>query len=136
MPALNTLATTQFDATRTYGDVVRFVHVYVVEPHPMAPDPSPYRGDVWEADYSQRAQPRAYGERVALAKEVAMLLEGNQLMLVDDLTPETRDNPLWCSYGPAPNSAYLIGQDGELQVVQRWVSVDAMRLAIDQLLRH
>ncbi len=39
-------------------DQVNFILVYVVEPHPMAPDISPYRGKVWTFKYSDRHQAR------------------------------------------------------------------------------
>jgi hypothetical protein len=105
----------------------------VVEPHPLDPDPSPYRGEVWETTYSERSQPKTYDARVGLAREIEALLEGNQLMLVDELTPESRNNPLWCSYGPAPNSGYLIDQTGELRVVNTWIDLSEMERTIDAI---
>jgi hypothetical protein len=75
-----------------------------------------------------------YDGRVALADEIEALLEGNQLMLVDELTPEQRNNPLWCSYGPAPNSGYLIDQTGKLRVVNVWIDVNEMEETIDAIL--
>ncbi len=133
MPALNALATTPFAGNRTYSDVVHFVHVYVPEPHPKGPDPSPYTGSVMERGYSERRQPRTYDERVAVATEVAAMLEGHQRLLVDELSPR-RSNPVWCSYGPMPNSAYLIDQSGVMRVVQLWVDAAKMQTAIDELL--
>ena len=133
MPALNDLAAEAFDAGRTYSDVVHFVHIYVVEPHPEFPDPSPYTGVVWESWYS-RPQPRTYEGRVALAMELVPDILGNQILLIDELTPKTRDNPLWCTYGPAPNSAYLISRDGRLVAIQDWVDVAAMKKEINKLL--
>jgi hypothetical protein len=132
---LNDLATETFDASTTYGDRVHIVHLYVIEPHPEAPDVSPYGGVVWETDYSTKRQPLTYPERVAAAQDTEILLEGNQLMLVDFLTPGELNNPVWCTYGPCPNCAYLIGQDGVIDTVQTWLNVDGMKRAIDQLLR-
>ena len=115
--------------------MVHFVHVYVVDPHPQSPDRSPYGGAESErAGYSIHPQPRSYTERVALATEVAGMLEGDQTLLVDEMDPEARNNPLWCSYGPAPNSGYLIGRDGILEAVHRWLAVADMETAIIQLL--
>lgn len=133
MPALNTLATKAFNGNQTYSDVVHFVHIYVPEPHPMGPDPSPYTGRLSERGYSQRHQPRTYDERVAVATEVAAMFEGNQRLLVDELSPR-RSNPVWCSYGPMPNSAYLIDQRGVIRVVQQWVNAANMQAEIDELL--
>ena len=135
MPALNDLALKTFAGGRRYSDVVHFVHVNVVEPHPSDPDPSPYSGVVWEGETSRR-QPRTYAERVALAAALAAGVEGAQTMLVDDLTPEGRDNPLWCTYGPAPNAAYLIDRNGVLQVVQHWVDAPALEAAIDRIVKE
>lgn len=132
MSGLNTLAQKSFDATDTYGDKVHFVHIYTVEAHPSAPDPSPYSGTVWDNAYS-RPQVRTYSERVALALDTEALLAGSQLMLIDELTPEPRNNPVWSSYGPCPNGAYLIGTDGRIEAAQQWLDVGEMETAIDQL---
>ena len=42
-------------------------------------------------------------------------------VLVDEI-----DNPVWCTYGPAPNIAYLIGTDGRIVVKQGWYDPDQM----------
>jgi hypothetical protein len=55
-------------------------------------------------------------------------------MLVDDLETSGHTNPIWCSYGPAPNSAYLIDRTGLLRKVQVWFIPTEMRDAIDALL--
>ena len=135
MPALNTLATQTFDANLTYADVVHIVHLYVIEPHPLDPDPSPYSGVVWEAQYTTKRQPMNYADRVAAARDMLPFIEGEQLVLVDDLTPRASNNPVWCTYGPCPNCAYLIRQDGIIDSVQNWVDVLQMQTNIDRLLR-
>ncbi len=135
MPSLNQLAAKPYDSGRTYADVVHFVHVIVIEPHPQSPDLSPYTGKLWEGSYSTVHQPRTYEERVEAAQEIAPLLEGNQLLLVDDLSPGALNNPVWCTYGPAPNSAFLIRQDGIVDTVQLWFLARGMEDAIDALLK-
>ncbi|MFH1763053.1 MAG: hypothetical protein ABIF09_02570 [Gemmatimonadota bacterium] len=135
MPALNALANKLFDPSRRYSDVVHFIHVNVIEPHPSAPDLSPYSGEVWE-NGNRRPQPRTYADRVALATEMATMVEGAQTVLVDDLTPGDRNNPLWCTYGPAPNSAYLIDRNGALRTVQQWIDVPLIEAAIDHILKN
>ena len=40
------------------------------------------------------------------------------------------DNPLWCTYGPAPDIAYLIGMDGTVVEKQVWYQVELMEEAI------
>lgn len=134
MPLLNELAQKAYDAERTYGDVVHFVHVIVIEPHPLAPDPSPYQGEVWEYAYSTIRQPLTYAARQAAATDVERLLAGEQLLLVDDLEPGVRVNPVWCTYGPMPNCAFLIEQDGTIRAAWAWLEVDALESAIDDLL--
>ena len=101
----------------------------------MAPDVSPNTGTVWECEYSTIRQPLVYDDRVAAAQDTEDLLEGNQLVLVDDLTPGQQNNPVWCTYGPCPNCAYLIGQDGVIVTVQTWAFLAGMKAEIDQLLR-
>lgn len=133
MPALNELATTLYDDENTYADLVHFITLYVIEPHPTSPDISPYKGTVWEDTYSTKGQAFTYEERVVHAQETLELLEGNQLILVDDLVPGERNNPVWCTYGTCPNCAFLIGQDGLIDVVQTWVNVEYMKEAIDRL---
>ncbi len=119
MPALNQLAQKTFGGG-TYADLVHFVHVYTVEAHPKAPDPSPYSGKVWEAAYSSKPNSKTYPGRVANAKDMEQLLQGNQRLLVDSLTPEPLDNPVWCTYGTCPNCSFLIKRDGKIhQVLQK-----------------
>jgi hypothetical protein len=132
--ALGDLATRTHDATHTYGDLLHIVHIYVVEPHPQSPELSPYSGEEWTREYSDRGQPETYAARVALALEILPELQGEQLLLVDDLTPEPLNNPVWCTYGPCPNCAYLIQQDGHIHTVQTWVSPAELQIAIDLLL--
>ncbi len=50
-------------------------------------------------------------------------------VLIDEM-----DNPLWCTYGPAPNIAYLIGTDGIVIEQQQWYQVQAMESAMNQYL--
>ena len=136
MPDLNQLAVKQYDDTTTYADRVHFVHIYVAEPHPMSPDVSPYTGKVWEGSYSTRGQAFTYDERVEAAVEILPELEGDQQILVDDLEPGDLNNPVWCTYGPCPNCAYLISRDGVIENVQTWVEADGMEEAIDRLLER
>ena len=133
MPALNELAARAFDAHSIFADRVHFVHVYVIEPHPMAPDVSPYSGAVWEANYSTKRQPRTYPEREACAREMLGSLKGPQIMLVDDLGGAAT-NPVWCTYGTCPNCAFLVRQDGTIDTVQTWLDPSAMERAVRALL--
>lgn len=134
MPSLNELASQAYDAENTYSDMVHFVHVLIIEPHPQDPDPSPYGGEVWEAHYSTVHQPMTFAERQAVALQLEDFIEGDQLLLIDDMTPLDLNNPVWCTYGPAPNSAYLIRQDGIVDTAQLWLDTDDMQHAIDLLL--
>jgi hypothetical protein len=136
VPALNDLAERSYDANNLYGDLVHIVHVYVIEPHPQSPDISPYRGEVWEANYSSKPQPYTYAARVANAQDSAALLQGEQLLLVDDLDNDGLINPVWCTYGPCPNCGFLIGQDGVVQSSQQWIDAESMRIEIDWLLTN
>jgi len=78
------------------------------------------------------AQPVTYEERVQLtARTIAE--EGLTVpVLVDEM-----DNPVWCTYGPAPDIAYLIGTDGRIVEKQGWYQPQLMETAIiDYLRRH
>ena len=134
LSGLNGLAAKSFDASNTYSDVAHFVHIYTVEAHPQSPDPSPYSGAVWELSCSDRPQVKTYSDRVTYAAGLEALLSPVQIVLVDELTPLPRNNPVWSSYGPIPNGAYLIGTDGRIEAAQQWLDVNAMETAIDQLL--
>ena len=133
MPALNDLADQSRDATETYGEALHLVHVFIIEPHPAA-GPSPYSGEVWEVACSDYGQATTYAERVATAKAIAPAIGTGQLLLVDDLDHDGLINPVWCTYGPAPNPAFLISQDGLVVESQPWADMDAMKVAVDQLL--
>jgi hypothetical protein len=134
VPALNELAVKNFDASHTFDDLVHFIHVYVIEPHPQSPDLSPYNGEVWEAEHSSLRQPLTYAARVANAQQTVTLLTGNQLLVVDDLTPGQNNNPAWCTYGTCPNCAFLIRQDGTIDTAQTWFDATDMEAAIHSLL--
>lgn len=85
-------------------------------------------------EYSTKGQPYTYDERVAAAQEMLPLVEGNQLILVDDLIPGERNNPVWCTYGPCPNCSYLIDRDGIIHTTQAWFDAEEMERAINDLL--
>jgi hypothetical protein len=133
VPALNSLAAKPFDTTTTFADRISFVHIYVVEPHPKAPEVSPYSGNVWEAQYSTKIQPHTYEQRCANARDTGALVTGRQLMLVDALTPGA-NNPVWCTYGTCPNCAFLIRQDGTVDTVHTWFNAASMESAMRTLL--
>lgn len=46
-------------------------------------------------------------------------------VLVDEM-----DDPVWCTYGAAPNAAYLIGTDGTVVTRQAWFDPGEMESAI------
>ncbi len=46
-------------------------------------------------------------------------------VLVDEM-----DNALMCTYGPAPNIAYLIGTEGKIIAKQAWYDPQQMESAI------
>lgn len=108
--------------------------MYILEPHPKSPDLSPYSANVSESSYSTKYQPVTYENRVANATDMAGHLDNTQLLLVDDMYPLQRNNPMWCTYGPAPNSGYLISMTGKVIVSQKWLDVPAMKNAINELI--
>lgn len=123
-----------YDGGRSYADVVHFVHVNIPEAHPAAPDPSPYLGAVSLADISVKRQPRVYEERRAIAAEIQSWYDATQLILVDELEPYGPNNPVWSTYGPAPNAAFLIAQNGTIVREQDWAIPGDMKSAVDALL--
>lgn len=76
-------------------------------------------------------QPDHYAWRVDQAKKMreALISEESIPVLVDEM-----DNPLWCTYGPLPNGAYLIGTDGTVIEKEGWFKKSDMETAIKDYL--
>ena len=118
-----------------YGDRVHFVIIYIIEAHPIG-SASPYRGGEWtgKASVDQEGfalrQPITYEERVAQATQMVQELGITVPILIDEM-----DNPVWCTYGPAPNSAYLIDIEGSIVEKQGWYQPQLMEAAIETYLK-
>ena len=74
-------------------------------------------------------QPEAYQERVRNARKTVEAEALSVPVLVDGM-----DNAVWCTYGAAPNSAYLIGKDGAVVAKQGWYDPAGMERAIQAYL--
>jgi hypothetical protein len=112
--------------------------VYTIDAHPLT-DPSPYAGRPWELPWSTVRQPLTYNARLANAAHMIanITLDPAFTVVVDDLAPRNStagSNPLWCEYGPAPNAAWLVAQNGSVALAQTWFEHDAMARALDVLL--
>jgi hypothetical protein len=70
-------------------------------------------------------EPQTYEERLELAIKTINVEGITVPVLVDEM-----DNPLWCTYGPAPNIAYLIGTDGKIVARQGWYNPEEMESSI------
>ena len=110
---------------------MEFALVYVVDPHPLAPDLSPYSGTVWQLGFSKFRQARSFGERLQYANNVST--DGVfDVTLADGLEPAgtstahaaarvgNESNALWCAWGPAPNAAWLIASNRTVLLAQTW----------------
>lgn len=137
MPGLNRLAAKPYDQTTYFSNRVHFLHVYVLEAHPMSPDPSPYSGAVWEVEgLSTIPQARTMELRREYAEMTRELLVPGQIQVIDELDPEGLINPVWCTYGPAPNSTYIIGQDGVIRFAESWTDLENVEAALIELLEE
>ena len=58
-------------------------------------------------------------------KDILEIVDTGVPVLVDEM-----DNPLWCTYGPAPHNAYLIGTEGKIIAKQGWYNPEQMESAI------
>jgi hypothetical protein len=135
VPGLNALAIEPYDGRTTFSDRVHFLHVYVLEAHPQRPDVSPYSGDVWEVEgLSLIPQARTYDRRREFAAMTRELLAPGQIQVIDALDLEGLVNPVWCTYGTAPNSTYLIGRDGIIRFAANWTEPDHVEAALRELL--
>jgi len=117
-----------------YGDQVHFVIIYTIEAHPVG-SPSPDSGKEGTGPASMDkegcalTQPTTYEERVAQATQMVQELGVTVLVLIDEM-----DNPVWCTYGPAPNIAYLIGTNGKIVEKESWYQPQEMEAAIETYL--
>jgi hypothetical protein len=113
-----------------YGDKVNFIVVYTIEAHPVG-SASPYSDQESPSTYSVDLQgspvrqPSTYDERVLLGRKTAAEAGISVPVLIDEM-----DNPVWCTYGAAPNAAYLIGSDGRVIAEQRWYDPKQIESAI------
>ena len=124
-----------------YRDRVHFVVLYTIEPHPVG-SASPYYGEErtkwssFDKDGNPLGQPGIYQERRDMAAKAVEELGITLLVLVDEI-----DNPVWCTYGPSANIAYLIGTDGIVEAAmsfphgakakeEPWRQTDQMEEAI------
>ena len=116
-----------------YSDQVQFVHVYNVEAHPQAPDISPY--GVGELQYSTLGQPSTFEERLDNARVMEPIVDG-ELMLVDGLNEEWKNNPMWCTYANCPACSFLIGRDGYIfdVIIRTPNDIDDLKAPLDAFL--
>ena len=102
-----------------YGNSLEIFIVYVVEAHPIAPDISPYFGVVNDAGNPSVGinvlQPRTYGERKAVVQEMTDTMQFDVPIYLDGPC-----NEWWYEFGPAPNNAYIIDQNGAVYIKHGW----------------
>ena len=109
---------------------MHFINIYTIDAHPTG-STSPYSNREWTGAYSNDkegnpvGQPLTYEERVELARKTIAEAGIKIPLLVDEI-----DNPVWCTYGPAPNIAYLIGTDGKIIAKQGWYNPKLMEQEI------
>lgn len=121
----------------------------MIDPHPLAPDPSPYLGAPWTFRYSKFRQARTFGERLQDARNVST--EGVfDVILADDLGDDQpsaatagrplnprmvngANNTVWCSWGPAPNAAWIVARNGSVLLAQTWFEKDELNATLRRL---
>lgn len=143
MPELDDLAARTLDDGRRLDEAVHLVHVYTIEAHPALPEPTPYEqwtDSVLPNDptggvaYGDVGQPYTWGGRSNLARRILSKMDNRPIMLVDDLDRDGLVNPVWCTYGTAPNAAFVIAQDGTIALAELWTNTEALyRELLEQL---
>ena len=108
---------------REYGDEVHFIIIYTKEAHAI--DTGRPLSYTYDDEGNPIYEPQTYEERQELARKTVDAEGITVRMLVDEM-----DNPLWCTYGPAPHIAYLIGTEGNIVAKQGWYSPEQMESAI------
>ena len=119
---------------RKWGESVTWTVIYTVDAHPAKPDPSPYSGVPWTFQYSHLRQPRNFSQR--LQNAATLPVPPNFTVLVDDLAPHNAtagNDPVWCTWGPAPNAGFLIAENKTVVLAQTWFDYDGMDRAIEEL---
>jgi hypothetical protein len=118
-----------------YGDDIHFIIIYTIEAHPTGAV-CPYTGEEWvisststDTEGNPLTQPVTYQERVSQSTQMTQELGITIPVLIDEM-----DNPVWCTYGPAPNIAYLIGTDGKIISKQGWYDPAKMENTIQTYL--
>ncbi|MFC1913334.1 hypothetical protein ACFLX7_03995 [Chloroflexota bacterium] len=88
-----------------YLSQVQFIIIYTTEAHPVG-SACPYTGTEWtdvastDEQGNPLTQPTTYQERVAQSAQMIEELGITVPTLIDEM-----DNPVWCTYGAAPNIA-------------------------------
>jgi hypothetical protein len=119
---------------RDFGNQVNFIVLYTVEAHPKG-DPSPYTGREWVRKENEKIglllpQPKTIQERTERAQACVHAMKLTMPVIIDNM-----ENGTWKAYGSAPNSAYLIGQDGKVIEQEGWFEAAKMRETIKQALK-
>jgi hypothetical protein len=98
--------------------------IYTPEAHPII-DPCPYGpyfNDVIEQnqeDHIQYRQPRTYGERKQIVRDMLTRIKFSTPVLLDGTC-----NQWFLTYGPAPNNAYLIDTHGIIRAKEPWFDLN------------
>jgi len=96
----------------------------------------PYASEEKPSTYSRDkagnpvSQPLTYEARLELARQTINEAGIKVPVLVDEM-----DNPVWCTYGPAPNIAYLVGTEGRIIIKQPWYDPKEMEKALIDYLK-
>ena len=86
-----------------------------------------------EGAYSIVGQARDYDSRLQNAALMQPLLGDEQLLLVDALEPGGLINPVWCTYGSAPDAAFFIDQNGTIRFSHIWTDTKAIGSTLARL---
>jgi hypothetical protein len=110
-PIWRKLASLPDSIAARYKDTLEVYLVYTLEAHPDG-ETCPLTGNSWTPNENFEdsiflRQPKTYGERLAVARDMVDALGIKVSVLVDEPC-----NAWWMNYGPAANTAYLIRPDG------------------------
>lgn len=114
-----------------YGQQIKVFVIYTLEAHPVAPDVSPYSGNVWVTPNNYLygilyPQHKFYSDRVGMSHLADSLLGINAPVLIDGPGNEWLQN-----YGPAPHNAYLIAPNGHVYRKYGWFDNDNYDISYD-----
>jgi hypothetical protein len=117
--------------TAVYGNQLNILLIYIVEPHPIYPDVSPYTEFVWEIPSNVDDSACVHQETTYLARKQECTILMNRFNITVPVLVDGTSNEYWSTFGPAPNKAYLLTPAGIVYQQYGWFDRSDSALMMD-----